>query len=872
MTSTNKFIPINSIIFISENGIENIPPEDLQIEQIGEKAFGLACLPIHWTLPFIVISDTLLVQYRNNPALYSQLFDQWKPNILDGLLKVNIHNDMTLIIRSSGCTEGLDERGKLYSFSGHYSELLKYLKECLDSLINDPELLHEKVPLIIQRYIQVRSGKGHLSNERRCYKESRDWLGEFEDEKLKASEAFKVNLRNWREMLDVEPYLNKTIECNLKVHVSKLLRIPATWATCKNLRIHFEWVWDGNTIYIVQADQEKNINGIDPTKVYENKTYISLDFSPKCLAEIAMEHTKKFNKIHNVFVYEKLALPIAKLYILDDQEIIRQLAKGISSEDLDSDLTELTITDLIIRMDIATNDMEIRQLLPRLSVTNFNDAITWMKEKSAEILSQTTDYDIAFIFHNFIPAISAAFAYAAPGERKVQIESLWGLPEGLYYNAHDKYIVDTKTSNENSLDVKKFTIEKKQYYKRFFVIPDENGRWSSKLLKPPYDWKESIQKDEWIHAIAYESRRIAKEENEPLSIMWFIGTNQEIYETQLFPWYHEPFDSSLTNRSKSHRKKTPFDKTFTIRTSEDIEKLKNETLTSSTIRRICIQPSEDNLLRDRNTLKTIGLLTKKLNAIILLEGGILSHAYYQLMQTQAVVEIQHPFDQTDEIREFNKLVRDKIPDNIESGGEIVNIVQLSGESLLKALRDKLVEEAFEVLDATNEDDILEELADVNEVINGILNQLGVDQNELLIIQERKFAKAGGFRDGKVLINTENPLPSNKADSQNALFDISELNPSIKEAHYKDVIHNKVTRWDDKRTHQDVDETIMKLSIPVIIENWSAKSSEISLNTVPITKVKLEFTGTREGAKSHIEVSIYTQAKKQLTFFDLMDEK
>lgn len=867
MTLSQNFTPLTALIFISEKGIEEISSENIQIEMVGEKAYGLACIPSPWTLPFIVISDALLGQYRNDP----DLLETWKAKILDALTRVNLNDTMNLIVRSSGCTEGLNERGKLYSFSGHYSNLSKYLKECLDSLINDPELLYDKVPLIIQQYVQVRSGKGHLSNERRCYKDARDWLGEFEDEKLKASEAFKVNLRNWREMLNVEPYLDRAIECNLKVHISKLLRIPATWATDKNLRIHFEWVWDGKKIFLVQADQEKNIHGIDPIKVYADKDYISLNFSPKCLAEIGVKHTKKFNKIHNVFVYEKLNLPIAKLYILDNQEIIRRLAKGMSLEDLDSDLMELTTTDLIIRMDIATDDMTMRQLLPRLSVNNFNDAIAWMKEKSAEILSLTTDYDIAFIFHNFIPAISAAFAYAAPGERKVQIESLWGLPEGLYYNAHDKYIVDTKTSNENTLDIKKFTIERKQYYKRFFVVPDEHGRWSSNLLKPPYDWKESIQKDEWVHAIAYESRRIAKQENEPLSIMWFIGTNQEVYGTQLFPWYHEPFDFSLTSRSKSHRKKTPFDKTFTIRTSEDIEKLKNETLPSSTIRRICIQPSEDNLLRDRNTLKTIGLLTKKLNAIILLEGGILSHAYYQLMQTQAIVEIQHPFDHTDEIREFNKLVRDKIPDNIESGGEIVNIVQLSGESLLKALRDKLVEEAFEVLDATSEEDILEELADVSEVINGILNQLGVDQNELLMIQERKFSKAGGFRDGKVLINTENPLPSNKTDSQNTLFDISELSSSIKEAQYKDVIHNKVTRWDDKRTHQDIDETIMKLSIPVIIENWSAKSSEISLNTIPATKVKLELTGSREGSKSYIEVSIYTQAKKQLTFFDLMDE-
>jgi len=95
------------------------------------------------------------------------------------------------------------------------------------------------------------------------------------------------------------------------------------------------------------------------------------------------------------------------------------------------------------------------------------------------------------------------------------------------------------------------------------------------------------------------------------------------------------------------------------------------------------------------------------------------------MQTEAIVEVVYPFDTTEEKREFNKLVRDKIPGKIKQGGESVRVTQLVGDQLLRVLREKLVEEAYESLAASNHDEIVDELADVQEVIDGILKQLKV---------------------------------------------------------------------------------------------------------------------------------------------------
>lgn len=52
--------PINKILWVVKSGVETIDAEQICIERVGEKAFGLASLPAKWTLPFFVISDELL--------------------------------------------------------------------------------------------------------------------------------------------------------------------------------------------------------------------------------------------------------------------------------------------------------------------------------------------------------------------------------------------------------------------------------------------------------------------------------------------------------------------------------------------------------------------------------------------------------------------------------------------------------------------------------------------------------------------------------------------------------------------------------------------------------------------------------------------
>ena len=77
----------------------------------------------------------------------------------------------------------------------------------------------------------------------------------------------------------------------------------------------------------------------------------------------------------------------------------------------------------------------------------------------------------------------------------------------------------------------------------------------------------------------------------------------------------------------------------------------------------------------------------------------------------------------------------------------VSIVE--GAQFIASLKEKLLEEAQEVSNAT-EDQIIEELADVLEVIDGIIETLEIDRHLLASLKAKKFADRGGFTRGLIL--------------------------------------------------------------------------------------------------------------------------
>ena len=92
---------------------------------------------------------------------------------------------------------------------------------------------------------------------------------------------------------------------------------------------------------------------------------------------------------------------------------------------------------------------------------------------------------------------------------------------------------------------------------------------------------------------------------------------------------------------------------------------------------------------------------------------------------------------------YNKLVRDKIPKNIDNEpGRKSKYRILDDEEYLEELNKKVLEEANEFI----EENSIEELGDLMEVINAIMQLKGYKMEEVYKVMKAKVDKKGAFND------------------------------------------------------------------------------------------------------------------------------
>ena len=104
------------------------------------------------------------------------------------------------------------------------------------------------------------------------------------------------------------------------------------------------------------------------------------------------------------------------------------------------------------------------------------------------------------------------------------------------------------------------------------------------------------------------------------------------------------------------------------------------------------------------------------------------------------------------IKTYNKIVRDRIPDIIQSAGKSCTTEVLSDEDYLRMIDVKLDEELTEYHESGN----IEELADLMEVIYAAACARGSSAEELEQVRVRKAEERGSFS-RKILLKevTEN---------------------------------------------------------------------------------------------------------------------
>jgi predicted house-cleaning noncanonical NTP pyrophosphatase (MazG superfamily) len=98
-----------------------------------------------------------------------------------------------------------------------------------------------------------------------------------------------------------------------------------------------------------------------------------------------------------------------------------------------------------------------------------------------------------------------------------------------------------------------------------------------------------------------------------------------------------------------------------------------------------------------------------------------------------------------------KLIRDGILAYVlKERGELLKTRQASAEEQIQLLKAKLVEEANEVLNSTSHQNLIEEIADVLEVLKSLTEKINA-VDEVFEVRASKALEKGGFDNGVVLI-------------------------------------------------------------------------------------------------------------------------
>lgn len=109
-----------------------------------------------------------------------------------------------------------------------------------------------------------------------------------------------------------------------------------------------------------------------------------------------------------------------------------------------------------------------------------------------------------------------------------------------------------------------------------------------------------------------------------------------------------------------------------------------------------------------------------------------------------------------------KLIRDHIPELMSQPDTILDVVTLDHAAHVEALKKKLQEEALEVVLASTKMEVMEEIADVKEVLDALMKKLDISPDELEEIKLAKNTKKGGFNKGVYLKTMTLPKDSDIA--------------------------------------------------------------------------------------------------------------
>ncbi len=725
-------------------------PGDRRVQALGGKAVGLLDLPMDWTPPFVVLGQPFLEAWQEAGGSAARAFagatHEDTAALADLLRKAkSIEGSQGLIARSNapGETDG-EARGR---FRSHDTSLQEVEVFATVDAVLEQSRPQEPVFAVVQVRMARRSA-GYLSNERRVAERSSQWLIE---ENQAGGGRRRIRVRGEPLSLDVGD--RGTLETALR-------RLAGELREHSDGRVHCEWVWDGRRLWVVQRESAHEIRG-GPVADY-------LSISPgdnrgaepagglRRIRRLSRAEAAGWSKLQRRYAMEQLGLPVAPVYFLPGSVFEEQQASGFA--ELREDLATLTRagTPLVVRCDVTSESNHQTLALPTSDPLASSDALLEAMRGTAAALAGrgigTGEW--AFLPASLVPARASVMAQARPGTQMVRLDALWGFPDGVGGLPHDSYFHRPGSGRTES----------RREYKGACLLWNEVDGWHFEAVPAPYDWAAVLNEEE-VATVAEWALRLADHLDREVQLMVLARVGGRRGAAGLVPWHYTDHIVPVRRQTVQF---APGGEVAVVREPADLASLDLVASEGIFLRPVAAE------LRDPAFVQEVGRRAATADLPVYFEGSVLGHSFYLLRSTGAHVTSIGAAAPIVRPEDYNKLVRDRIPEIVSAAGGGTRVVHANDAQARWLLRQKLVEEALEVF-ASDGDELVEELADLAEVLEALYRRLGVDAGNVEAAQRRKRAERGGFEE---LVFLESTVPDASMEEQReadeeALFNLAE---------------------------------------------------------------------------------------------------
>jgi predicted house-cleaning noncanonical NTP pyrophosphatase (MazG superfamily) len=674
-------------------------PESALDVDVGGKAAGLFVLPDGWTPPFFVIGRG----WEYGEAL------EWL------LAVAGAKPDWQgIIVRSNATSESQsDARGAYDSVPVACDRVA--VRDAIERVLAQPTRPGDEMLAVVQVAVRALAA-GHLSNERHVAERRTQWVLDEESTRV-GSEAQTLSARD--KGSDV------LLAADRPALLSALRHISFRLSECEQ-RVHCEWIWDGSRVWVVQRDTEVERCG-GSVHDYLSARPATSDPAEEpqtaVIRRLAAEETSKWSKLRRPTVMQALGMLTAPVWHLEGNTFLADAHNSYSN--VLADLQALIARGpLVVRCDVAADrgyeDLSLQTSDP---VTSAAAALEFMQMASSTAFAGMEPEEWAFLPASLVPARASVMAQARPGSQLVRLHALWGFPDGVGLLGHDKWSCDMATD----------VVEERRAHKASCCLPVDGQGWRFEPVPQPHDWGHTINELEARTAASW-ARRLADHLDREVQLMVLARIDARRGPDAMLAWH---YTDHIVPPAQQHVAVAPSAGVVVVRHPSDLEHVD---LTRQ--RGVLLRP-DAMVRRDAGFLTEVGTIVAQADVPIYFEGSILGHPYYLLRSAGAVV-VPVGRNEPGGVRiEYNKLVRDRVPDVVKSSGGSARVVRASHTEARWLLRQKLVEEAFEVAGASGEQ-LVEELADLTEVLAALVRHADVEPEAIDRARAEKRAARGGF--------------------------------------------------------------------------------------------------------------------------------